>query len=96
MAKVCMNHETGNNKGTGFVKFKDPQVAMKLIAKSDEYNSSFLSQKNKKNGSNIHDVFSGVSELDLEMNGRRIIFLEAKKRDDVAKVLEDKNGRNSV
>lgn len=53
-------------------------------------------KKNKKNGSNIHDVFSGVSELDLEMNGRRIIFLEAKKRDDVAKVLEDKNGRNSV
>jgi len=28
----------------------------------------------------------GVNELDLEMNGRRIIFLEAKKRDDVAKV----------
>jgi hypothetical protein len=30
------------------------------------------------------------------MNGRRIIFLEAKKRDDVAKVLEEKNDRNSV
>jgi RNA recognition motif-containing protein len=63
MAKVCMNHETGNNKGTGFVKFKDPQVAMRLIAKSDEYNSTFLSQKNKKNGSNIHDVFSGKNKL---------------------------------
>lgn len=51
-----MNRETGNNKGTGFVKFKDPEVARKLLAKSDEYNSNYLKSKN---GGNIHDIFSG-------------------------------------
>lgn len=37
-----------------------------------------------------------MSELDLEMNGRRIIFLEAKKRDDVARFIDEKNDRNSI
>ncbi|KAL4435734.1 hypothetical protein ABPG74_018285 [Tetrahymena malaccensis] len=96
MAKVCMNHETGSNKGTGFVKFKDAEVALKLIAKSNELSENCLQQKNKKNTSNIHDIFSGISELDLEMNGRRIIFLEAKKREDVTKVMEEKLERNSI
>ncbi|EAS03801.1 RNA recognition motif 2 in vertebrate RNA-binding protein (macronuclear) [Tetrahymena thermophila SB210] len=96
MAKVCMNHETGSNKGTGFVKFQDAQVALKLIAKSNELSENCLQQKNKKNASNIHDIFSGISELDLEMNGRRIIFLEAKKREEVSKVMEEKLERNSI
>lgn len=38
----------------------------------------------------------GVSDLDLEMNGRRIIFLEARKKGDVDKYIEEKNERNSI
>lgn len=41
-------------------------------------------------------INKGVSELDLEMNGRRIIFLEAKKRDDVNRFMEEKNERNNT
>lgn len=37
-----MNHETGSNKGTGFVKFKEADIARKLIAKSNEFNDSYL------------------------------------------------------
>ncbi|KAL4510834.1 hypothetical protein ABPG72_004988 [Tetrahymena utriculariae] len=96
MAKVCMNYETGSNKGTGFVKFKDADVALKLISKSNELSDNYLQQKNKKSTSNLHDIFSGISELDLEMNGRRIIFLEAKKREEVSKVMEEKLERNSI
>lgn len=37
-----MNRETGSNKGTGFVKFKDAEIAKKLVLKSNEYNDNFL------------------------------------------------------
>ena len=41
-------------------------------------------------------IYLGVSEIDLEMNGRRIIFLEAKKREDVARFMEEKHERNKI
>lgn len=52
-----MNRETGDNKGTGFVKFKDSKIAQQLIDKSNEFNQVYLDKKN--NNSEADNMFSG-------------------------------------
>ena len=40
--KIVMNKETNTSKGTAFIKFKDPEVASKLIEYSRSYEMYML------------------------------------------------------
>lgn len=73
-AKLVIDKETESNKGTGFVKFKEPAVAKKLIEASESF---------ERDG-----VKSSV--IDLELTGRRLICFSAMKRKEIENKLEEK------
>jgi RNA recognition motif-containing protein len=72
--KLVIDKETESNKGTGFVKFKEPAVAKKLIEASESF---------ERDG-----VKSSV--IDLELTGRRLICFSAMKRKEIEIKLEEK------
>jgi len=80
-AKLCMNHETGSHKGTGFVKFKKPEDAEKVLKVSGDIETKIQSTRVPKNKKKEGDI---VTTDDVELKGRRLIVMRAMKRDDLS------------
>lgn len=74
-----------NHKGTGFVQFKDPQVAEQVIELSssieqkldEECKQNRLNAKKQKNKQTDNKGVISVITGELELNGRRLVIKEA-------------------
>ncbi len=74
-----MRRDAETHNGSGFVKFKDPEVAQKLIKESERLEK-------------IDPLASstGLSEYNFELGGRRLKFFPALGRQEVGKIQESR------
>src|SRR4051794_29737706 len=74
-----MRYDTETHNGSGFVKFKSPEVAQNLIQESKRIEEADPLQTS-----------SGISDINLEIGGRRVHVFPALARTDLTKVQESR------
>jgi len=78
--KLVINKETGQNKGTGFIKYKEKKAAYDLVEKSDQL------EQNPLDLSTIDSNYLNIKE-------RRVVAKHAKNRNDIAKQQQENKAK---